>query len=164
MPKDGPRNRCSGLPDLEIAESAVLNSLSCPDAQRGYRHAYRRIRRLVLFRTEAVLQQDGPHSLSDASEVAAARPWDDQSPAEGPFAVWPCSEAADCGLLRADLAAGIRRVKGVKKLGVSLGNWLTAEQGGSRSGRLQETSRLKGKRDRALVDCKTLSASWNANP
>ena len=27
------------LPDLEIAKSAVINSLSCPDAQRGYRHA-----------------------------------------------------------------------------------------------------------------------------
>ncbi len=38
-------------------------------------------------------------------------------------------EAADCGLLSADLTAGIRRVKGVKKLGVRLGNWLTAEQG-----------------------------------
>jgi hypothetical protein len=25
------------------------------------------------------------------------------------------------------LAAGIRRVKGVKKLGIRLGNWLTAE-------------------------------------
>jgi hypothetical protein len=38
-------------------------------------------------------------------------------------------EAADCGLLSSDLSAGIRRVKGVKKLGVRLGNWLTAEQG-----------------------------------
>lgn len=27
------------LPDLEVARSAVLNSLSSPDAQRGYRHA-----------------------------------------------------------------------------------------------------------------------------
>jgi hypothetical protein len=27
------------------------------------------------------------------------------------------------------LAAGIRSVKGVKKLGIRLGNWLTAEQG-----------------------------------
>lgn len=26
-------------PDLEVAKSAVINSLSCPDAQRGYRHA-----------------------------------------------------------------------------------------------------------------------------
>ena len=37
-------------------------------------------------------------------------------------------EAADCGLLSPELAAGIRRVKGAKKLGVRLGNWLTAEQ------------------------------------
>ena len=27
------------LPDLEVAKSALLSSLSCPDAQRGYRHA-----------------------------------------------------------------------------------------------------------------------------
>src|SRR5208337_403291 len=38
-------------------------------------------------------------------------------------------EAADSGLLSPDLAAGIRRVKGPKKLGVRLGNWLTAKQG-----------------------------------
>lgn len=38
-------------------------------------------------------------------------------------------EAADCGLLSADLTAGIRRVKGAKRLWVPVGNWLTAEQG-----------------------------------
>jgi hypothetical protein len=27
------------LPDLEHAKAAVLNSLTSPDAQRGYRHA-----------------------------------------------------------------------------------------------------------------------------
>jgi hypothetical protein len=27
------------LPDLDIAKATVINSLSCPDAQRGYRHA-----------------------------------------------------------------------------------------------------------------------------
>jgi hypothetical protein len=27
------------LPDLEVAKTAVVNSLSCPGAQRGYRHA-----------------------------------------------------------------------------------------------------------------------------
>ncbi len=27
------------LPDLDVAKAAVINSLSCPDAQRGYRHA-----------------------------------------------------------------------------------------------------------------------------
>jgi hypothetical protein len=30
------------LPDLEVAKSSVLNSLSCPDAQRGYRHLQQR--------------------------------------------------------------------------------------------------------------------------
>ena len=38
-------------------------------------------------------------------------------------------EASDCGLLSPDLAAGIRRVKGAKRLGVRIGNWLTVEQG-----------------------------------
>jgi len=33
------------------------------------------------------------------------------------------------GLLSAELAAGIRRVKGVRRIGVRVGNWLTAEQG-----------------------------------
>ena len=38
-------------------------------------------------------------------------------------------EAADSGLLSPELAAGIRRVKGVRRLVVRLGNWLTPEQG-----------------------------------
>jgi hypothetical protein len=37
-------------------------------------------------------------------------------------------EAADSGLLSPELATGIRRVKGVKKLGVRLGNWLTQNE------------------------------------
>jgi hypothetical protein len=59
-------------------------------------------------------------------------------------------EAADCGLLSADLAAGIRRVKGVKKLGVRLGNWLTAEQGQA-LWQVPDHRRLKGKRDRLIA-------------
>ena len=42
-------------------------------------------------------------------------------------------EAADAGLLSPELAAGIRRVKGVRRLGVRMGNWLTAEQGSASS-------------------------------
>lgn len=38
-------------------------------------------------------------------------------------------EAADAGLLSPELAAGIRRAKGVRRIGVRLGNWLTPEQG-----------------------------------
>jgi len=59
-------------------------------------------------------------------------------------------EASDCGLLSADLAAGIRRVKGVKKLGVRLGNWLTPEQANS-LWQAPDPSKLRGKRDRSLL-------------
>jgi site-specific recombinase XerD len=54
-------------------------------------------------------------------------------------------EAADCGLLSSDLAAGIRRVKGVR-----LGNWLTAEQSVA-LWQAPNGETVKGKRDRALL-------------
>jgi hypothetical protein len=38
-------------------------------------------------------------------------------------------EAADPGLLSPELAAGIPRVKGARRIGVRLGDWLTVEQG-----------------------------------
>jgi hypothetical protein len=38
-------------------------------------------------------------------------------------------EASDCGLLSPDLAAGIRRVKGARRLSVRIGDWLTADEG-----------------------------------
>lgn len=59
-------------------------------------------------------------------------------------------EAADTGLLSPELAAGIARVKGAKRLGVRIGNWLTAEQG---KALLQSScsDTLRGKRDRAIL-------------
>ena len=59
-------------------------------------------------------------------------------------------EAADAGLLSPELAAGIRRVKGVRRIGVRLGNWLTPEQGR----RLLEStapSSARDLRDHAMV-------------
>ena len=59
-------------------------------------------------------------------------------------------EAADCGLLSADLAAGIRRVKGAKRLGVPVGNWLPAEQG-KRPLLTADSASVRGKRDYATL-------------
>ena len=59
-------------------------------------------------------------------------------------------EAADAGLLGPELAASIRRVKGVRRLGVRLGNWLTAEQG-RRLLRTEAPLTLRGLRDHAMV-------------
>src|SRR5262249_55320460 len=59
-------------------------------------------------------------------------------------------EAADSGLLSPELAAGIRRVKGARRLGVRLGNWLTAEQA-RMLWQLPSSETLKGKRDQAIL-------------
>jgi integrase len=59
-------------------------------------------------------------------------------------------EAADSGLLSPDLAAGIRRVKGAKKHGTRVGNWLTADQGRALLSIFDRTA-LRGKRAFAMV-------------
>src|SRR5438477_3565599 len=136
------------LLDLEHSKTAVLNSLTSQDAQRGYRHAIDEFvdwycsesrlafNRIVVMRYRSQLEsrQLAPGTLN--LRLGAVRRL--------------AYEAADSGLLSADLAAGIRRVKGVKKLGVRLGNWLTAEQGQA-LWQAPDYQRLKGKRDRALL-------------
>src|ERR1017187_2880803 len=110
------------LPDLEHAKAAVLSSLTCPDAQRGYRHAmdefvdwYCSEPRLSFSKTVVLRYRMHLESRNLAPGTVNLRLGAVRRLAY---------EAADCGLLSADLAAGIRRVKGVKKLGVRLGNWL----------------------------------------
>jgi site-specific recombinase XerD len=136
------------LPDLEHAKAAVLNSLISTDAKRGYRHAIEEfvdwycseprlaLNRIVVLRYRSHLEsrQLAPGTIN--LRLGAVRRL--------------AYEAADCGLLSADLAAGIRRVKGVKKLGMRVGNWLTAEQGHALC-QVPDRQRLKGKRDRALL-------------
>ncbi|MGA8873209.1 MAG: tyrosine-type recombinase/integrase [Candidatus Acidiferrales bacterium] len=136
------------LPDLEHAKNAVLNSLTSTDAQRGYRHAIDEfvdwycseprlaLNRIIVLRYRSHLEsrQLAPGTVN--LRLGAVRRL--------------AYEAADCGLLSADLAAGIRRVKGVKKLGVRLGNWLTAEQEQA-LWQAPDRKRLKGKRDRAVL-------------
>lgn len=125
-----------------------MNSLTSLDAQRGYCHAIDEfvdwycseprlaLNRIVVLRYRSHLEsrQLAPGTVN--LRLGAVRRL--------------AYEAADCGLLSADRAAGIRRVKGVKKLGVRLGNWLTAEQGQA-LWQAPDRQRLKGKRDRALL-------------
>jgi len=59
-------------------------------------------------------------------------------------------QALDCGLLSPDLAAGIRRVKGARRLGVRIGNWLTAEEGRHLVGAFG-ASTPKERRNRAMI-------------
>jgi site-specific recombinase XerC len=59
-------------------------------------------------------------------------------------------EASDSGWLSSDLAIGIRRVKGVKRLGRRIGNWLSADQAQELLNAVS-SSTLRGKRDAAVL-------------
>jgi integrase len=105
----------------------VLNSLTSASGQRTYDHAIREFvvwycseprlafNRTVVLRYRIHLEQRQYAPATINLRLAAVRR--------------VAYEAADAGLLSPELAAGIRRVKGVRRLGVRLGNWLTLEQG-----------------------------------
>lgn len=72
------------------------------------------LNRTVVLRFRLHLESLGLAAGTINQRLAAARPL--------------AYEAADSGLLSSELAAWIRRVKGVKQLGSQLGNWLNREQ------------------------------------
>ena len=114
------------LPDLDQAKSALLNSLSSPQSRRNYKFAMEQfiawycseprlaLNRAVVLRFRQHLESLGLAAGTVNQRLAAVRRL--------------AYEAADSGLLSPELAAGIRRVKGVKQLGSRTGNWLTYDQ------------------------------------
>src|SRR5437879_1972565 len=117
--KKKPPKRVLALPDLEQAKSAVLNTLTSRSGQRTYEHAIDEFvewycseprlafnRPVVLrYRIHLEERQYAPSTIN--LRLAAVRRI--------------AYEAADSGLLSPELAAGIRRVKGVRRLGYELG-------------------------------------------
>jgi integrase len=140
--------RILALPDLEQSKSAVLNTLTSKSGQRTYDHAIDEFvqwycseprlafNRTVVLRYRIHLEQKQYAPATINLRLAAVRR--------------VACEAADSGLLSPELAAGIRRVRGVRRLGVRVGNWLTAEQG---KRLLQSSARdnLRGKRNYAML-------------
>jgi integrase len=114
------------LPDLDHSKTSVLNSLSSPRSRRNYRFAMDQfiswycseprlaLNRTVVLRFRLYLESLGLAAATINQRLAAVRRL--------------AYEAADSGPLSPELAAGIRRVKGVKQLGQRSGNWLNLEQ------------------------------------
>src|SRR5512140_2851352 len=114
------------LSDLEQSKNAVLNSLAAASSQESYAHAIDEFigwycseprlafNRSVVLRYRFFLEQKNLAPSTINVRLAAVRRL--------------AHEAADTGLLSPELAAGIRRVKGAKRLGVRVGNWLTIDQ------------------------------------
>jgi len=135
------------LPDLEQSKNAVLNSLAAVSSQESYAHAIDEFivwycseprlafNRTVVLRYRYFLEQKNLAPSTINVRLAAVRRI--------------AHEAADTGLLSPELAAGIGRVKGAKRLGVRIGNWLTIDQ--SRALLAESLNGLRGKRDRAVL-------------
>jgi site-specific recombinase XerC len=135
------------LPDLEQSKNAVLNSLAAASSQASYGHAIDEFigwycseprlafNRSVALRYRFFLEQNNLAPSTINVRLAAVRGL--------------AHEAADTGLLSPELAAGIGRVKGAKRLGVRIGNWLTVEQ--SRTLLAESGDGLRGKRGRAIL-------------
>jgi len=146
--KRKPPKRSLALPDLEQTKSAVLNTLTSKSGQRTYDHAIDEFvdwycseprlafNRIIVLRYRIDLEQRHLAPTTINLRLAAV----------GRVAY----EAADCGLLSPELAAGIRRVKGVRRIGVRLRNWLIAEQGRSLLLKSQGDS-LRSKRNHAIL-------------
>src|SRR5438876_12025905 len=147
-PKRPSPKRVLRLPDLDYAKTAVLNTLSSSDSRRSYRFAiddfvtwYCSEPRLAFSKTVVLryrLELEGRHLAPSTINLRLA-------------AVRRLAyEAADTGLLSPELAAGIRRVKGAKKVGVRLGNWLTADEAKALLDSA-DVQTVRGKRSRALL-------------
>ncbi|MGA3033569.1 MAG: tyrosine-type recombinase/integrase [Terracidiphilus sp.] len=142
-----PRNILK-LPDLDFSKSAVLNSLPSLNSPRSYDCAIRdfiewycseprlAFNRTVVTRYRIALEQRKYAPSTINLRLAAVRRL--------------AYEASDCGLLSPDLAAGIRRVKGAKRRGVRIGNWLTVEQS-KKLIAAPSGSTLRDKRNRAVL-------------
>ncbi len=146
--KKRPPKRVLALPDLEQSKAAVLNTLTSTSGQRSYDRAITdfvdwycseprlAFNRTVVLRYRIFLEQKQYAATTINLRLAAVRR--------------VAFEAADSGLLSPELAAGIRRVKGVRRIGVRVGNWLTAEQA-KRLISVTDRASLRGKRDYAMI-------------
>lgn len=136
------------LTDLEQSKNAVLNSLAAASSQESYAHAIDEFigwycseprlafNRIVVLRYRFFLEQMNLARSTINVRLAAVRRL--------------AHEAADTGLLSPELAAGIGRVRGAKRLGVRIGNWLTVDQ--SRTLLAEpRVDGLRGKRNRAIL-------------
>ena len=130
------------------SKNAVLHSLAAATSQESYGHAIDEFigwycsephlasNRIVVLRYRFFLEQKNLAPCTINVRLAAVRRL--------------ACEASDTGVLSPELAAEIRRVKGAKRLGVRICDWLTVDQSRTLLGESPSDS-LRGKRDRAIL-------------
>jgi len=136
------------IPELEQSKTAVLNTLASEHSRRSYAYAIERFitwycseprltfNRTVVVRYRSFLERLTLSAATINLHLSAIRRLADES--------------AESGWLSPELAIGIRRGKGVKRLGRKMGNWLTRNQAQELVDAASKTN-LRGWRDGAMV-------------
>ena len=145
--KSAPR-RVMRLLDLEHSKRTLLSTLGSPDSKRAYEFAIDHF--VTWYCSEPRLAFSKTVVLRYRLDLEARR----LAPATINLRLAAVRrlafEAADTGLLSPELAAGIARAKGAKRIGVRLGNWLTADQSRNLLA-APDVQTAKGRRDRAIL-------------
>jgi site-specific recombinase XerD len=129
----------------ERIKALVLASVTSPHSRRAYGRALDEFlawseggpfTRALVQQYRATLEQKGLAPSSINLRLAAIRKL--------------ASEAADNGLLAAEQASAIARVRGTRRRGIRAGNWLTREQAQALLD-APDAGTVKGRRDRAVL-------------
>jgi site-specific recombinase XerD len=136
------------IPELQQSKTAVLNTLASQHSRRSYEYAIERFiawycseprltfNRSVVVKYRSFLERLSLSAATINLHLSAIRRLADES--------------AESGWLSPEHAIGIRRVKGVKRLGRKMGNWLTRNQAQELVNAASKNS-LRGWRDGAML-------------
>jgi len=142
------RSPTLNVAELEQSKAAAFVALASQHSRRSYGYAIERLiawycseprltfNRSVVVRYHSFLERLSLSAATINLHLSAIRRLADES--------------AESGWLSPELAIGIRRVKGVKRLGRRMGNWLTRNQAQELVNAASKTN-LRGWRDGAMV-------------
>jgi len=148
QPEPVGRSAILTIPELEQSKAAVLNTLASQHSRRSYEYAIERFiawycseprltfNRSVVVKYRSFLERRSLSAATINLHLSAIRRLADES--------------AESGWLSPEHAIGIRRVKGVKRLGRKIGNWLTRNQAQELVNAASRDS-LRGWRDGAML-------------
>jgi integrase len=138
----------SESPELEHAKASALSTLVSLHSRRAYKNAIDKFtawycseprlgfNRAVVLRYRSFLESLSLSAATINLHLSAIRRLAD--------------EAAESSMLSPELAIGIRRVKGVKRLGRKIGNWLSGDQAQDLLNSIPQST-LRGRRDAAMI-------------
>ena len=137
------------IPELQQSKTAVLSTLASQHSRRSHEYAIDRF--IAWYCSEPRLEFNCSVVVGSIAHSWSASPCPAATINLHLSAIRKLAdESAESGWLSPELAIGIRRVKGVKRLGRKMGNWLTRNEAQELVNAASKAN-LRGWRDGAMV-------------